>query len=331
MYKSHKQLKQLSEINCLTVKLNLVVIMKLLDLPNELLIEISKNLADDPKKFIAFYSSCRRLLYLLPSLIQTDFWRNESPSVAIFKNQIDLHKFAETKRLRFSCLKISDVERLPSNFIQQVERFREAKPFDSITKLHFIESDIDVVVVHKLLTLLPKVKSLSIDNCFYQDNIREDGNIQALKAPLKRLAITGDKTFRLSDYIFSYFTRHVPAMEFDISETRCVVEPMVIRRFYSHPRDADTIFAKPTRHMFTFPMVLNYLRTHKDIVRIFIARSIMMNMESLMNLITDKDLDHIMVDIRPLKDTTDRDAFRKKALIELKDKVSQDRLSRLLI
>lgn len=120
----------------------------------------------------------------------------------------------------------------------------------------------------------------------------------------------------MCDSNFKYFIEKIAAIELDLSFTRCVLEHQVTRRFYRDFLNIDEIRNNPSDHIFTFQMVINYMRQHHKTLKLFRARGWRLDYKALIPALTDPLLDHIVFDLRPLNKTdstlTDASATMKK-------------------
>lgn len=308
--------------------------MHLLDLPDELLVKISWHLKNNQRDFINFYSCSKRFIEILSRLDHQYAWLNYEPFTLKFCVIRDNHTkcfdrrtkiLADFKYVKFGTITFEENLRYDEKFRSSLQRLRSTQTWISIEKIILTQCSVDMACIHELLKE-SNVNCLQIHDCYYHFD-ETSYPFCALKVPLRHLILSGNLTFKLCDLEFKYFVLYVPAENFELTISKCVMEPIIIHRFYKRPHDYDGIIDNPSPHIFSSTMVLQYLLRHRLTLKVFRLANMINNIAFIQCILMEQSLLNLILDLR----TTRREyAQQNRTLIELLNTWNPCILTRIL-
>lgn len=185
-----------------------------------------------------------------------------------------------------------------------VNKFMARRNLDAIVELAISDCRLDLECLYRILNELSNLSYLSVVDVDINDVKPDDCNyLETAKTlrTLKELKIR-DKATRFTDLKFKFFLKYLPVECLDLS-TMIVSQTAIIRRFYLglpndiyDPNSSEFFTAKPSNNIFTLPMILAYLRTHKSTVKRLLSRSKFCP-KDLTVIVKDPDLQHLKISL----------------------------------
>lgn len=337
--------------------------MSLNSLPDELIVEIFKNLLGDPPSFRRLMVTSKRFCRLANSLslISSPRWTRHRPnsfdlSLELSRYRPDLcethgrcaefHSRTETRcellhqnsvaqlktvirrpssstgdddqsdndesmtcyyhrlfcmlqarYITFSSLRFTSAVLSDRGCMRAFRDFGSRLKTNALVELELNRCDITLDWLNTILNELEGLAYLSLNDVSFTDpSLLVEPRHLASKT-LKSLRIAGDRTCRINDSIFLYFLENFPAVQLDLTGTRVEYHKRIIQRFYS-ATSLDLYSTKPSEYIFTFPMILLYLKKYQAVVKHFIADDTDITLASLKRILQDEMLKHLQVSVR---------------------------------
>jgi hypothetical protein len=223
----------------------------------------------------------------------------------------------QAKYITFSSLKFTAVRLADRGCLRAFRDFRLKTR--ALVELELNRCDITLDWLNTILNELDNIAYLSLNDISFTDPILlVEPRFMASKK-LELLRIAGDRSCRINDSIFLYFLENFPAVRLDLTGTRVEYHKRIISRFYSNANSLDLYSTKPSEYIFTFPMILLYLKKYQAVVKHFIADDTDITLASLKRIIQDEVLKHLRVSVRDCPMITQFEQTRLTDQVEEQD------------
>lgn len=168
----------------------------------------------------------------------------------------------------------------------------------ALVELELDRCDITLDWLNIILSELEHVTYLTMNEVSFTDPTLLVESRHMASHKLKVLKITGDRSCRMNDSIFMYFLEHFPAQRLDLSGTRIEYHKRIIQRFYSSANTLDLYLMRPSEYIFTFPMILMYLKKFQSVVMELVVDDTDITLVGLKRILQDDSLQHLRVSVR---------------------------------
>jgi len=232
-----------------------------------------------------------------------------------------------TKYITFSTLKFRDVNLKDRGCMRAIrDSLIIDKPLaelkiNALVELQLHRCDITLDWLNTIMSSLSNIKYLDLDEVSFIDPTLLVEPKDFASRVLRRLSITGDRSYRINDLVFAYFLDNFPAVEFDLSGTRLEYHKRIIQRYYhDNAGSLDICSWRPSEYILTFPIILMYLRKYRSITERFIANRSDITFTSLKRILQDDLLKNLTVSVKdcPMIAQFDRSRFNHMIEEDLK-------------
>jgi hypothetical protein len=209
-----------------------------------------------------------------------------------------LHCILRARYFTFSSLRFSTARLSDRGCLRSFRDLNAKSKISALVELELNRCDITLDWLNTILNELDGVAYLTLNDVSFTDpSLLVEPRFMASKK-LESLRIAGDRSCRINDSIFLYFLDNFPAIQLDLTGTRIEYHKRIIQRFYSNVNSLDLYSTKPSEYIFTFPMILLYLKKYQAVVKRFIADDTDITLASLKRIIQDEALKHLHVSVR---------------------------------
>jgi hypothetical protein len=220
---------------------------------------------------------------------------NDEPTACYYHR---LYCMLQARYITFSSLKFNSARLSDRGCVRAFRDFSSGPKISALVELELNRCDITLDWLNTILNELDHITYLSLNDVSFTDpSLLVEPKFMASKK-LELLRIAGDRTCRINDSIFLYFLENFPAVRLDLTGTRVEYHKRIIQRFYSSTNTLDLFSSKPSEYIFTFPMVLLYLKKYQAIAEHFIADDTDITLASLKRILQDEALKHLQVSVR---------------------------------